>query len=121
MTDYILDTFNQWNQAIQTGNPEEVVKLYAENAVLLPTLSNTVCDSREKILNYFKHFVSKGPKATIEQSHSRELGDACLYCGVYSFSFADGSSAVARYSFVYQNINGEWKILEHHSSLMPEG
>ena len=40
--------------------------------------------------------------------------------GLYSFTFADGTSAEARYSFVYILENGEWKISHHHSSLQPD-
>lgn len=41
--------------------------------------------------------------------------------GIYEFTMgADGSKVKARYSFVYVNEDGEWKIAHHHSSLMPE-
>jgi hypothetical protein len=40
--------------------------------------------------------------------------------GLYQFSFADGSVAKGRYSFIYVYENGEWKISHHHSSLLPE-
>jgi hypothetical protein len=33
---------------------------------------------------------------------------------------ADGSSAEARYSFIYIFEDGQWKISHHHSSLLPE-
>ena len=32
----ILNLFDDWNKALQTGNPDEVVKLYDKNAILLP-------------------------------------------------------------------------------------
>lgn len=50
------------------------------------------------------------------------VGCSTLYSGVYEFSFgADGSTVKGRYSFMYTKENGQWKILHHHSSVMPEG
>ena len=41
--------------------------------------------------------------------------------GIYEFvTFEDGSKTRGRYSFVYAYENGEWKISNHHSSIMPE-
>jgi hypothetical protein len=40
--------------------------------------------------------------------------------GIYEFTFGDGSSVKARYSFIYVYEDGAWKISHHHSSLMPE-
>jgi len=40
---------------------------------------------------------------------------------VYTFTFGDGSAVTARFSYLYRQIDGDWKILEHHSSAMPEG
>ena len=46
----------------------------------------------------------------------------CEDAGVYEFTMgADGSKVMARYSFVYVQEDGEWKIAHHHSSAMPEG
>jgi len=42
--------------------------------------------------------------------------------GVYDFTLGTtGAKVKARYSFIYINENGEWKIAHHHSSAMPEG
>ncbi len=40
--------------------------------------------------------------------------------GIYEFTFEDGSKTKGRYSYVYTYENGEWKISNHHSSIMPE-
>ena len=43
------------------------------------------------------------------------------HTGIYEFTFQDGSKIKGRYSFVYTYDKGEWKIANHHSSIMPEG
>ena len=55
-----LILFDQWNNAIETKDPDTVTELYADDAILLPTLSNTICNSHEKIKNYFISFLKKG-------------------------------------------------------------
>jgi hypothetical protein len=41
--------------------------------------------------------------------------------GVYVFTFDDGSTVAARFNYTYELIDGAWKIIQHHSSAMPEG
>jgi hypothetical protein len=43
-----------------------------------------------------------------------------LDAGIYTFTFGDGSSVQARYSFTYGWNGRDWLITSHHSSAMPE-
>jgi len=112
--------FSQWNEALQTGDAKAVTALYAENATLLPTVSNRVRHNHEEIQDYFVHFLAKGPQGKLTEQNIRIFDELAINSGVYAFTFADGSSVEARFSYVYQLINGSWKIIEHHSSRMPE-
>lgn len=41
--------------------------------------------------------------------------------GIYEFTMgANGAKVKGRYTFVYVFEDGEWKISQHHSSVMPE-
>jgi hypothetical protein len=40
---------------------------------------------------------------------------------VYVFTFVDGSTVSARFNYTYELRGDEWKIIQHHSSAMPEG
>jgi uncharacterized protein (TIGR02246 family) len=116
----ISQLFDQWNAAIQTGEPGAVTALYESNAILLPTVSNQVRHNHDEINDYFVHFLAKKPKGTINESNIRTFGDVAINSGIYTFVFGDGVSVQARYTYVYR-WNGEcWKIIEHHSSQMPE-
>lgn len=119
-TELIHSLFNQWNQALQTGEPKQVAKLYADDAILLPTLSNQVRCDQDEYQDYFHGFLAKGPQAELVETHIRGIQDILINSGIYRFSFKDGSQVEARYTFVYQLIDGKWLIVEHHSSLMPE-
>lgn len=118
----ILKLFDQWNAALQTGDPDEVVKLYAENAILEPTVSNLVRHDRMEIRDYFVHFLAKGPSGKIDEANVRIYGGIAINSGVYTFRFQSGpvETVQARFTFVYQWIGDGWLIVEHHSSAMPE-
>ncbi|NRA43130.1 MAG: SgcJ/EcaC family oxidoreductase [Pseudomonadales bacterium] len=113
--------FEQWNAALQTGDPKQVVSLYETNAILLPTVSNQVRHNHAEIEDYFVSFLAKGPVGKIDESNVRSFGDIAINSGVYTFSFKDGAQVQARFSYVYRWNGQAWKIIEHHSSAMPEG
>jgi uncharacterized protein (TIGR02246 family) len=121
--------FDDWNDALLTGDPEEVADLYAADAVLEPTLSNRIRSDRAGIVDYFEHFLAQQPSGEINESYVEILGrDAAVDSGSYTFHLTDPATGVARdvvarYTFVYERDahTGEWLIVNHHSSAMPEG
>ena len=112
--------FEVWNNALQTGDPKKVAELYEPNAILLPTVSNKVRHNHEEIADYFVHFLAKGQEGKVDESNVRTFGDIAINSGVYTFTFKDGSSVQARFSYVYRWNGQDWRIIEHHSSAMPE-
>src|SRR3954464_4578714 len=120
----IAALFDEWNAALATGNPEEVADLYAPDAVLLPTLSPQIRTTRTGIVDYFAHLLPSMPQAAITQEIVTVLDrDDAINTGLYTFTLTQNGvqeQVPARYTFVYQRINGEWLIINHHSSLVPE-
>lgn len=120
----VRNLFNRWNDSLKTLSPEKVTANYSNDAVLLPTVSNTPRTTHAEIDDYFVHFLQKHPQGVINKSHVKIGCDKAYDVGVYTFALkgADGkvSHVVARYSFVYEYKNGQWLITHHHSSAMPE-
>ncbi|AZF16075.1 SgcJ/EcaC family oxidoreductase [Pseudomonas sp. R3-18-08] len=121
----IAGLFDRWNSALQTGNVKSVVDLYAPGAVLQPTVSNQVRTTPEQITDYFAHFLALKPVGQINYREIRQLGsNVAMDSGVYTFTLTESDGKVrqvqARYTFVYEQVGGQWKILNHHSSAMPE-
>lgn len=116
----ILALFDTWNASLATGNPEAVAAHYAEDAILLPTLSAEVREDQASRIDYFTYFMGAQPQGELDETNVRVFGDTAINSGIYTFTFNDGTSAQARYTFVYQQQDdGEWLIVEHHSSLLP--
>lgn len=117
------DLFNKWNDALQTGNAQTVAELYADDAVLLPTVSNLPRTSPAEIENYFNHFLLKKPFGTIKQRNIKQGCNKLTDAGIYDFEIeTNGKKEIvpARYTFVYEYRDNQWKIIHHHSSVMPE-
>ena len=119
----IAALFDRWNAALQTLDPKAVAALYAPDAVLLPTVSNQVRRTPAEIEDYFVRFLQKRPRGTILQANIRIFGDLAIDSGVYAFDLTteEGDTPVlCRYTFVYRRDGDDWRIIEHHSSFMPE-
>lgn len=117
---------NRWFEALKTGNPDTVVALYASDATLLSTYKSEIKKGHQKIREYFKQdFIPKHPIGGTVESYTRLMGNIAINTGKYRFEIdstqEERATAEARYTFVYQWTDNDWKIVEHHSSLNPEG
>lgn len=120
----IARLFDVWAMTLGTGDAREMAALYADDAVLLPTVSNKARTTPEAIQDYFTHFQAMRPRGTINERHIAVLGRTmAVDSGIYTFDIVrDGRAdyVVARYSFVYEKRDGQWLIISHHSSAMPQ-
>jgi len=118
----VRSMFYLWNNALATGDSRIVAGLYASDAVLLPTVSDIPRTSFDTIKDYFDNFLKNKPQGTILDGKIK-IGDGWAKdAGIYEFTMGkDGSKVKARYSFIYIYSGGRWRILHHHSSMMPEG
>jgi uncharacterized protein (TIGR02246 family) len=120
----IAALFDDWNQTLRTGGPNDMALLYAEDGILLPTVSNLVRSNRVEIADYFEHFLELHPRGVINEQHIDVLdSNTAVNSGVYTFDLikeGEPTFVVARYSFLYEKIGGKWLIKSHHSSAMPE-
>jgi uncharacterized protein (TIGR02246 family) len=113
-----------WGQAIGGGDPEKVLALYADDAVLWGTLSPTVRSNREALQDYFVNAfkVLPGLKVAFGDQLIRVYGNAAINTGNYTFSYVrdgEAKNLPARYSFTYVKNGERWLIVDHHSSAMP--
>ena len=129
--------FQHWNDALASGDPNQVASLYSDDALLLPTLSAEPRRTHAAIRDYFSDFLARAPRGRIDSRTIRLGCNSALDVGTYSFLLRDPADSAgagreqwvkARYSFVYTfrpgagsgDGPGEWLILHHHSSLQPQ-
>lgn len=118
--DGVAELFDRWNASLATLDSAKVAANYAENAILLPTLSNTPRLTQEQRVDYFDHFLEKRPVGSIDSRVIRIGCNMAADSGTYTFALADGTKVPARYTYTYEFIDGKWLITGHHSSMMPE-
>nr|WP_314442222.1 SgcJ/EcaC family oxidoreductase [uncultured Sphingomonas sp.] len=117
--------FDRFAGALATHDPDKVTALFASDAVLLPTLSNTPRTDPAAVRDYFVHFIAKSPVVRVDSSTVRVGCNIAERVGTWTWTLTDPqtgakSEAAARYSFIYRHEGGQWRIDHLHSSLMPE-
>jgi uncharacterized protein (TIGR02246 family) len=113
-----------WARALGEDDPDKVLPLYSDDAVLWGTLSPKLRADRAALRDYFVSAfkVLPGLKVAFGDQLIRVYGDTAVYSGYYTFSYVkDGETKTfpARYSFTYVKSGEHWLIVDHHSSAMP--
>lgn len=123
----VLAAMELWKQKLAegcAGAPEKVTALYAKDGVLWGTISPTIRSNPASIHEYFVSACQKLPKLTVEFKDPlvRVYGATAVNSGSYLFTFEQGGAKKtlpARYSFTLVKRDGQWLIVDHHSSGMP--
>ena len=112
----------QWAEGIGMGDADYMAAFYAEDAILHGTVSPVLRIGHGLIREYFAGIEDNPPEQFfVEPMHIRVFDDVAVNTGNYGVRLApDAEPIMLRYSFVYRKIAGEWKIIDHHSSTMPE-
>ncbi len=119
------DILEQWMQAVNEGDVESLLGLYDENAVLIPTFSNRLLNTPEKLRDYFEKLGSREELSIALHEKTliiQELGNQIYsLSGIYNWRFAvDGEllNFEARFSYLI-DLSKQNPILHHHSSQIP--
>ena len=113
------ELLQKWTSAIKNGDPKQVTSLYHEDGILLGTFSPKERVGHELILEYFESLLKSPVEVQIVSEHPHVFESAVVNSGFYNF-ITDGKIINARFSFAYSKNDAEWKIIAHHSSILPE-
>jgi uncharacterized protein (TIGR02246 family) len=120
----VAEATQAWARALGEDDPEKVLPLYADDAVLWGTLSPVVRSDRASLRDYFvtAFKVLPGLKVAFGDQLIRVYGSTAVNTGYYTFSYVkDGEAKTlpARYSLTFVKNGQRWLIVDHHSSAMP--
>ena len=115
----------RWSEAFNSGDVEQIVRMYTNDALILGTLSPGMTSKPDDLRAYFKAAAAAKLQVKLGDHSAVALAeDAVAIAGFYDFSrpAVDGQPVVvpARFSFVMVKKDGIWKIAHHHSSVRPK-
>lgn len=119
------DVLKEWMQAINNADVAKLLSLYSEKAVLIPTFSNRVLNTPEKITEYFEKLGSREELSIALHEKTlivQPINDSGYsLSGIYCWRFMlDGEllSFEARFSYIL-DLALPRPIIHHHSSQIP--
>jgi len=121
-----LHVIESWMRHVNEGDIESLLKLYDHGALLIPTFSNRLLNTPEKLREYFERLSSREELSIALHEKTvitQETKDKNVFMvgGIYNWRFAvDGEllNFEARFSYV-MDISQSNPILHHHSSQIP--
>jgi|TARA_B100000809_G_scaffold229330_1_gene242912 hypothetical protein len=114
------ELLQKWVSVIKQGDPNQVTLLYDKRAILLGTFSPKERIGHGEISEYFENLLKHPVEVKILSENSHVFDSVAVNSGLYNFITSDEIIA-ARFSFVYGRNGDLWKIISHHSSVLPEG
>ena len=121
----VKSVYHRWVDTILNplDGADAVTSLYADDAILFPTLSSKPHMGKEMIHSYFVFFLTlKDLKVDTKFVITKVYGDLAMNAGYLEISHKDGENRKlikARFNFWYQKVDEQWKIIFHQSSILP--
>lgn len=114
----------RWIDAFNRRSSTDIVALYAPDAVFFGTSSPVLRDRPELVREYFKSLATMGDAVISMGEHRVQVfGRVAINTGYYTRTAKQDGKEVknpARFSFVYEKRDGQWLIVNHHSSAFPQ-
>ena len=111
---------DRWSAAYSANDPDEIVKTYWPDAILLGTVSPVMSVGSEDIRTYFTPSKGSGNKNSIGERRTIVINEnAVLVTGFYLFTrMVDGkpTPSPSRFTMLASKRGYEWRIAHHHSS-----
>lgn len=123
--DEVAAAARHWAETIGRRDPDAMLRLYDADAVLHGTRSPVLRRGHTAIREYFAA-AAEVPGLSMafqEPMQIRVFGDVAVNTGNYSVTLSENGAERTiplRYSFVYRRTGAGWKIVDHHSSAIPE-
>ena len=111
----------EWISTFNTRDATRICALYAPDAILWGTVSQTLRTTPGEILEYFEESSATRPhlRIILGEYHVRLFGDIAINSGYYSSrNPVEGKDVVIpmRFTFTYRRQGDRWMIVNHHSS-----
>jgi len=122
--DIAQKNFQTWNDALKQRDIDKAASLYsATDLSFLPTVSPEFIRDAPSTKRYFADFIQRLPEGRITSDSVQYLSpDAYLHSGMYTFMTGPSDNRIpveARFSYMWRLISGQWRIVHHHSSVVP--
>tara|TARA_B100000003_G_scaffold186697_1_gene181797 strand:+ start:1045 stop:1407 length:363 start_codon:yes stop_codon:yes gene_type:complete len=115
----MIDMLQTWVENIRSNDANKVADLYHKEGLLLGTFSNIERIGKNLILDYFNNLLKSQVDVEIVTKHEYKSESIATASGLYNF-ILNGQKIKARFSFVFIKTKEKWRILSHHSSVLPE-
>ena len=119
------EALDQWITLVNTLALDDLLALYDDDAVLLPTFSDDLLTDKEGIRGYFEKLCDQqGIQVSIDEGSvgTQSFSDGLhAVSGIYRWRFDKADDALvleARFTFVF-DLARPSPILHHHSSQLP--
>lgn len=112
----------EWADSLNTKNPTRAAALYENHIVVYATYEPKI-DNYNDLVEYFTQLVNKENfRMEFNKENIRIFGPTAVNSGFYTFYYVEEGQPKkipARFSFVYSLTPVGWKIVDHHSSVLP--
>lgn len=120
------EVLEKWMKCVNEGDLDNLLDLYDPEAVLIPTFSNRLLNTPDKLKDYFERLAAREELSIALHEKTlivQEIENETMFslAGIYNWRFAvDGEilNFEARFSYVL-DLARPSPVLHHHSSQIP--